>query len=177
MPVYSLDGISPELPPDESWWLAPTAILIGRVRIGVNVGIWFGSVLRGDNELIDVGEGTNVQEHCIFHTDMGSPLTIGRGCTIGHRALLHGCTVGDNCLIGMGATVLNNAVIGNDSLIGAHALIPEGKTIPPRSLVMGTPGKVVRELSENEVARLRASAEGYIRNWKRFRAGLAQVRD
>ncbi len=175
MPVLSLDGVCPDLPPKGEYWIAPSATVIGRVRLGRDVGVWYGAVLRGDNEWIDIGEGTNVQEHCVFHTDMGAPLTIGRGCTIGHRALLHGCTIGDGCLIGIGATVLNNTVVGADSLIGAHAMLPEGKTIPPRSLVMGTPGKVVRELNDAEVAQLRRSAEGYARNWRRFAAGLKPV--
>lgn len=175
MPVLSLDGITPDLPPAGQYWIAPTATVIGRVRLHRDVSIWYGSVLRGDNELIDVGEGTNVQENCVFHTDMGSPLTIGRGCTIGHRALLHGCTVGNHSLIGIGAIVLNDTVIGDDCLIGAHSLLPEGKTIPPRSLVMGAPGKVVRELNDDEVANLRRTAEGYVRNWRRFAEGAKPV--
>jgi carbonic anhydrase/acetyltransferase-like protein (isoleucine patch superfamily) len=175
MPVLSLDGVAPELPAPGDYWIAPTATVIGRVRLGRDVGVWYGAVLRGDNELIDIGEGTNVQEHCVLHTDPGVPLTVGRGCTVGHRALLHGCTLGDNCLIGIGATILNRSVIGPDCLIGAHALIPEGKTIPARSLVIGTPGKPVRELTDAEVEGLRRSAEGYVRNWRRFAAGLRPV--
>jgi carbonic anhydrase/acetyltransferase-like protein (isoleucine patch superfamily) len=172
MPVFSLDGMSPQLPPPGEYWVAPNATIIGKVRLGRDVGIWYGAVLRGDNELIDIGERTNIQEHCVLHTDMGSPLTVGAGCTIGHRAMLHGCTVSDSCLVGIGATILNDTVIGAESLIGAHALVPEGKAIPPRSLVLGAPGKVVRELTEDEVARLYRSADGYVRNWRRYAAGL-----
>jgi carbonic anhydrase/acetyltransferase-like protein (isoleucine patch superfamily) len=124
MPCYALDGVSPGLPEEGAYWLAPSAELIGRVRLLAHASVWFGAVLRGDNEWIEVGEGSNIQDGCILHTDMGSPLTIGARCTIGHRAILHGCVIGDNSLIGMGATVLNNAVIGRNCLIGANALVP-----------------------------------------------------
>ncbi|KAB2874765.1 MAG: gamma carbonic anhydrase family protein [Bauldia sp.] len=172
MPVYALDGVSPDLPADGDYWIAPDAVVIGRVRLGPAVGIWFGSVVRGDNELIDIGAETNVQEHAVFHTDMGFPLTIGRGCTVGHRAILHGCTIGDNCLIGMGATVLNGARIGENSLIGAGALVPEGREIPPGSLVIGMPAKVARELTFDEIGRNRFSAAHYVANWRRCASGL-----
>lgn len=172
MPVHVLDGISPDLPAAGVFWIAPTASVIGRVRIGEGVGIWFGAVLRGDNEWINVGADTNIQEHCVLHTDMGAPLTVGQGCTVGHRAILHGCTVGDNCLIGMGAIVLNGAVVGENSLIGAGALVPERRVIPPNSLVLGAPGKVTRELTPDEIGRNRFSAAHYVANWKRFAAGL-----
>lgn len=175
MPLYSLDGLSPEVPPPGDYWAAPTAEIIGRVSIGRNVGIWYGAVLRGDNEPIVIGEGSNVQEHCVFHTDIDAPLTVGRNCTIGHRALLHGCTVRDNCLIGIGATILNHSVIEENCLIGAHTLIPEGKTIPAGSLVMGSPGKVVRQLSQDEILKITWSAKHYIENWKRFSQGLKPV--
>src|SRR5271167_2210195 len=118
MPVLALDGISPALPPEGEYWIAPNAYLIGKVSLGRNASVWFGSVLRGDNELIEVGDGTNIQENCIFHTDAGVPFKLGRGCTVGHRALLHGCIVGDNCLIGIGATILNNTTVGDNCLIG-----------------------------------------------------------
>src|SRR5262249_5297547 len=146
MTIYALDGILPTLPADGDCWIAPDADVIGKVILGAGVGIWFGATLRGDNEPITVGPETNIQEHCVFHRDMGFPLSVGRGCTIGHRAILHGCTVGDNCLIGMGAIVLNGAQIGNDSLVAAGALVPEGREIPPGSLVIGMPGKVARPL-------------------------------
>lgn len=175
MPIYVLDGVSPELPADGECWIAPDAAVIGRVRLGSAVGIWFGSVLRGDNELIDIAADTNIQEHCVLHTDMGFPLTIGRGCTVGHRAILHGCTVGDNCLIGMGATVMNGARIGDNSLIGAGALVPEGRDIPPNSLVLGMPSKVVRELSGDEIGLNRLSAAHYVANWRRYAAGMARA--
>ncbi len=175
MPVYALDGLAPELPPAGEYWIAPTASVIGKVRLGRDVSVWFGSVLRGDNELITVGDGTNIQENCIFHTDAGVPFNLGRGCTIGHRALLHGCTIGDNSLIGIGATILNNTVVGENCLIGAHTLLPEGKTIPPGSLVMGSPGKVVRALTPEEIQRLKGIAVHYIQNWRRFAKTLSEV--
>ena len=143
MPIYALDGYTPELPPQREWWLAPDATLIGKVRLAPGVGIWFGAVLRGDNEPIIVGRDTNLQEHVIVHTDPSFPSVIGAGCTIGHRAIIHGATLGDNVLVGMGAIVLNGARVGSDSLIGAGALVPEGREIPPGSLVVGVPGKVV----------------------------------
>jgi carbonic anhydrase/acetyltransferase-like protein (isoleucine patch superfamily) len=148
---------------------------MGRVVLGPGVGIWFGATLRGDNEPIVVGEATNIQENCVLHTDMGFPLTIGRDCTIGHKAMLHGCTIGDGTLIGMGATVLNGARIGRGCLIGACALITEGKEIPDGSLVMGSPGRVVRMLDAAAQARLLQSAAGYRANAARFRAGLREV--
>lgn len=168
--IYALDGISPDIDPDA--WVAPGAHVMGRVRLAAGVGIWFGAALRGDNEWIEVGEATNIQENCVLHTDMGYPLVIGANCTIGHKAMLHGCTIGEGSLIGMGATVLNGAKIGKGCLIGACALITEGKEIPDGSLVMGSPGKVVRELDDAARARLLKSAEGYRANAVRFRAGL-----
>ncbi len=174
MPIYSLDVHSPELPAAGAFWVAPDASVIGKIRLGQDVSIWFGAVLRGDNELIDIGAGSNIQEGCALHTDMGFALRVGEGCTIGHRAILHGCTIGDNSLIGMGATVLNGAQIGRNCLIGAHALIPEGKIIPDGSLVMGMPGRVTRALSEAEIDGLRRSAANYVLNGRRFASGLAQ---
>lgn len=173
MPLYSLDGTAPETPPEGQWWLAPDAHVIGRVRLAKDVGIWFGSVLRGDNEWIEIGENSNIQEGCVLHTDMGSPLSVGVGCTIGHRAILHGCTIGDNSLIGMGAIVLNGARIGADSLVGAGALVTEGKEFPERSLIVGQPARAIRTLDGAAVQRLKASAAHYVENGRRFRAGLA----
>lgn len=138
MTLFALDGIAPELHDDT--WIAPDANLIGRIVVEAAASVWFCSTLRGDNEVITVGAGSNIQENCVLHTDMGYPLSIGKGCTIGHKVMLHGCTIGDNSLIGMGATVLNGAKIGNNCLIGAGALITEGKEIPDGSLVMGVPG-------------------------------------
>ena len=140
MPIYSLDGIAPECPGEGQYWLAPDAHVIGRVRLGVDVSVWFGAVLRGDNELIDVGAGTNIQEGALLHTDMGAPLTVGAGCTVGHHAILHGCTIGENCLIGMGATVLNHARLSANCLVGANALVTEGKEFPAQFADRGRAG-------------------------------------
>jgi carbonic anhydrase/acetyltransferase-like protein (isoleucine patch superfamily) len=171
--IYALDGIAPEI--DADAWVAPGAHVMGRVRLAAGVGVWFGAAIRGDNEWIEVGEATNIQENCVLHTDMGYPLTIGANCTIGHKAMLHGCTIGEGSLIGMGATVLNGAKIGKGCLIGACALITEGKEIPDGSLVMGSPGKVVRQLDAAAQERLILSATSYRANAARFRAGLRQV--
>lgn len=175
MTLYSLDGISPDLPDDGDFWVAPDANLIGRIVLLAGSSVWFGSTLRGDNETIQLGAGSNIQESCVLHTDMGFPLTIGANCTIGHKAMLHGCTIGDGSLIGMGATVLNGARIGKGCLIGAGALITEGKDIPDGSLVMGAPGKVVRTLDEAAQAGLLKSAEKYRANMRRFRNGLHAI--
>lgn len=171
--IYELDGIAPDIHPTA--WIAPTAVLVGRVIVRAHANVWFGVVARGDNEPIVIGEGSNVQENCVLHTDMGAPLTIGANCTIGHKAMLHGCTVEDGSLIGMGATVLNHAVIGAGSLVGACALVTECKVIAPGSLVMGAPGKVVRELDMAARLRLIQSAEGYQANARRFAAGMKPV--
>ncbi len=173
--IYALDGTSPEIHPDA--WIAPTAVLIGRVVVGAGASVWFGAVLRGDNEEIRVGAGSNVQENAVLHTDMGYPLTIGANCTIGHKAMLHGCIIGEGTLIGMSATVLNGAKIGPQCLIGAAALVTEGKVIPEGSLVMGSPGKVVRALDEAARARLLRSAQGYRANALRFAKGLVPRAD
>lgn len=173
MTLYALDGISPDVAEDS--WIAPDANLIGKIVIEAGASVWFGSTLRGDNEVIHVGAGSNIQENSVLHTDMGFPLVIGAGCTIGHKAMLHGCTIGENSLIGMGATVLNGAKIGKNCLIGANALITEGKEIPDGSLVMGSPGKVVRQLDEAAIAGLRKSAIGYQNNMRRFRDGLTEL--
>lgn len=171
--IWELDGTTPELAPDS--WVAPDAQLMGKIVLERGSSIWWGAVLRGDNETIRIGAGSNVQDLCVCHTDPGHPLLIGVDCTIGHRAILHGCQIGDGCLIGMGATVMNGAVIGAGSLIGAGALIPEGKQIPPGSLVMGAPGKVVRTLDDRAMESLRQSADRYRQNAARFRAGLRPV--
>lgn len=172
MPVFSLDDVAPELPEEGAYWIAPGASVIGRVKLERNASVWFGAVIRGDNDLITIGENSNIQDGAVLHTDPGLELSIGRNCTIGHKAILHGCTIGDNTLIGMGAVVLNRARIGKNCLIGANALITEGKVIPDNSLVMGQPGKVMGELNEEAIARLSKSAENYVRNWRRFDAGL-----
>ncbi|MEJ2057857.1 MAG: gamma carbonic anhydrase family protein [Desulfofustis sp.] len=174
MAVFSIDGIEPDRTSGFSW-IAPTASVIGNVKIGSEVGIWFGCVIRGDQEAITIGDRTNIQDNCVFHTDPGFPVNVGKGCTIGHKAMIHGCTIGDNSLIGMGAIVLNGAGIGRNCLIGAGALIPEGKQIPDNSLVMGMPGKVIRQLDENAVQGLRNSADHYVQNARRFARGLKEL--
>jgi carbonic anhydrase/acetyltransferase-like protein (isoleucine patch superfamily) len=175
MPIYALDGIFPEFDDRASNWIAPDATLIGRVWLGRNASIWFGVVLRGDNENISIGEDSNVQEHTVMHTDPGFPLAIGKGCTVGHKAMLHGCTIGDNSLIGMGAIVLNGAKIGKNSLVGAGALVTEGKEFPDGSLIVGSPAKAVRALDDNAIAMLRGSAAHYVANGRRFIDGLKPV--
>lgn len=175
MTLYALGTDAPDL--HEDTWVAPDANLIGKVVLEEGASVWFGSTIRADHEEIRVGAGSNVQENCVFHVDDGYPLVIGAGCTIGHKVMLHGCTIGDNSLIGMGATVLNGAKIGKNCLIGAGALITENKVIPDGSLVMGVPGKVVREMDEAGIAGLRASAEHYQSNMRRFRAELRPVGD
>ena len=172
MTVYGLDGVSPELPGTGQCWIAPTASVIGQVRLGEEASVWFGAVLRGDNEPIVVGERSNIQDLVVIHSDPGFPVTIGAGCTIGHRAILHGCTIGDNSLVGMGATILNGATIGRNCLIGAGALIGEGKTIADNCLVVGMPGKVVRTLGDDAVAMLREAADIYVARWKKYRDDL-----
>lgn len=175
MPLYALDGVAPELPASGNYWIAPTAVLIGKVIVREGASIWFGAVLRGDNEAIVVGEGSNIQDNSALHTDMGCPLTLGRNVTVGHNVILHGCTVEDNSLIGMGATVLNRAIIPANSLVGAGALVTEGKTFPERSLIVGTPAKALRSLDDAAVAGLEKSALGYQANGRRYRAGLVRI--
>ncbi len=172
MSVYALDGVSPDLPEEGAFWIAPNATVIGKVKLDRMASVWFGAVIRGDNELITLGENSNVQDGAVLHTDPGLELVIGRNCTIGHKAILHGCTIGENTLIGMGAVILNRAKIGSNCLIGANALITEGKVIPDNSLVMGQPGKIMGELNEEAIARLTKSAEGYVRNWQHYARGL-----
>jgi carbonic anhydrase/acetyltransferase-like protein (isoleucine patch superfamily) len=173
MPLYELDGKRPTVP--DSAWIAPSAELIGDVRLGEEASIWFGAVIRGDNTPILIGGRTNVQEGTVMHSDAGAPLSIGEGVTIGHQAMLHGCTIGDGVLIGMGATVLNGAVIGEGCLVGAGALVTEGKSFPPHTLIVGAPAKAVRVLDDEAVARLKASAAGYVAKAKAYKAGLKRV--
>ncbi|MCF3934513.1 gamma carbonic anhydrase family protein [Acuticoccus sp. M5D2P5] len=175
MPIYELDGKRPTLPRHDSYWVAPGAHVIGDVVLEEDVGIWFGSVLRGDNTTIRIGTGTNIQEHTMIHVDPGYPVSIGAGCTVGHRAIIHGCTIGNNTLIGMGAIILNGAKIGDNCLIGAGALITEGKEIPDNSLVVGAPGKVVRELDEKTREGLMKSASHYVRNFQRYQSKLTEI--
>ncbi|PCH80033.1 MAG: gamma carbonic anhydrase family protein [Hyphomicrobiales bacterium] len=175
MALYQLDDQSPVVPEADKYWVADDAHVIGNIVLNDDVGIWFGSVLRGDNEKISIGARTNIQEHSILHTDMGYPLVIGEGCTIGHRAILHGCTIADNSLIGMGATILNGAQIGRYCIIGANALVPEGMVIPDYSLVVGIPGKIIRELGTEIENMLESSATNYVQNWKRHAKNLKKL--
>jgi carbonic anhydrase/acetyltransferase-like protein (isoleucine patch superfamily) len=174
MTLYALDGHAPDVSAEGSW-VAPTASLIGKIKLEKNASVWFGATLRGDNELITIGEDSNVQDGTVMHTDMGFPLVLGKGVTVGHNAMLHGCEVGDYSLIGIGATILNGAKIGKNCIIGAHALITEGKEIPDGSVVMGSPGKVVKQIAEGVDVMLKASADHYVENAHRFAAGLMQV--
>jgi carbonic anhydrase/acetyltransferase-like protein (isoleucine patch superfamily) len=173
MPLYEIDGRAPQVP--ESSWVAPSADLIGDVRLGEEVGIWFGAVIRADNTPIQLGDRTNIQEGAMLHSDPGSPLTLGTDCTVGHHAILHGCTLGNRVLVGMGATVLNDAVIGDDCLIGAGALVTEGKSFEPGSLIIGAPAKAVRALSPEMIEGLRRSASGYAERQAHFAANLRRI--
>ncbi len=165
MAMYEIDGVRPVLEGDG--WIADNAVVMGRVILKHNASIWYGATVRGDNDPIIIGENTNIQDGSVLHTDIGQPLTIGRDCTIGHLVMLHGCTIGDNSLIGIGSIVLNGARIGKNCLIGANCLITEGKEIPDNSLVMGAPGKVIREIGEGQIQALKMSAVHYVENWKR----------
>ncbi len=171
MPLYELDGHRVAVPDSGRFWVAETAILAGRVVIGEDASVWFGTVARGDNEPIVIGARANVQDGCVLHTDPGVPLTIGPEATIGHRVVLHGCTIGRGSLVGMGAIVLNGARIGDECLVGAGALIPEGKEIPPRSVVVGFPGRVVREVTERDLAVMRGGVLTYIERWQTYARG------
>lgn len=173
MPLYEIDGQRPVLGDDA--WVAPDASLIGDVRLGAGASFWFGSVARGDNTMISIGDRSNVQEHAMLHSDPGAPLSIGADCTIGHHAILHGCTIGDRVLIGMGAIVLNRAHIPDDCVVGAGALVTEGKEFPPGSLIVGSPARAIRQLDDAAKAGLRMSAAHYVERAKRFAAGLTRI--
>lgn len=175
MPIYALDGVGVTTPGDGRCWVAPGSVLLGKVELAEDSSVWFGAVLRGDNELISVGPRSNVQDGCVLHTDPGFPLTIEADCTIGHMVMLHGCTIGRGSLIGIGSIILNGAKIGEECLIGANTLIAEGKEIPPRSMVLGSPGKIVRQLTDEDVLRFGGAAKRYVKNWKRYAAGLRQT--
>ena len=175
MAIYALDGQKPDLPPVGDYYIADTAVVIGRVRLKPGASIWFGSTLRGDNEWIEVGEGSNVQENCTFHTDMGYPLTIGAACTIGHNVILHGCTIGEKSLIGMGAILLNGAKIGRNSLVGAGALVTEGKEFPDNSLIVGSPARAIRTLDEAAVKRFNGASDWYVKRWQQYAKGLERI--
>lgn len=175
MTLYALAGRAPTLPPGDDFWIAPDANVIGDVRIAEGVSIWFGATLRGDNEAIEIGAGSNVQENCVLHTDPGFPLVIGRNCTIGHKAMLHGCIIEDDTLVGMGAIILNGARIGRGSLVGAGALVTEGQKIPDGSLVLGAPARVARPLDARATAQSAAAAAHYRERIGRYRTGLERL--
>jgi carbonic anhydrase/acetyltransferase-like protein (isoleucine patch superfamily) len=175
MALFDLGGTAPQVPAEGRYWIAPNAAVIGRVRLADEASVWFGAVLRGDNEPITIGERSNIQDLAVIHTDPGFPATVGSDCTIGHRAILHGCTIGDNSLVGMGAIVLNGAVVGRNCLIGAGALVTEGKVIPDNSLVLGRPGKVVRELTAEDIARNHANTANYVRRGAAYQSQLKRI--
>ena len=176
MPIYRLADADLEVEDPDAYWVAPSAVVIGRVVLKRNASVWFGAVLRGDNDPIVIGENSNIQDGSILHTDHGAPLTVGANVTVGHHVMLHGCTIGDNALIGIKATVLNHAVITPNTLVGAHALVTERKTFPSGSLVTGAPAQVARALDERQIQIITGSAMHYVENWKRYRRDLAPSR-
>ena len=173
MPVYALGPHTPEIDPES--WIAPNAVVIGQVKLAKNASIWWNCTVRGDTDRLIIGENSNIQDGSVLHTNRGIELRIGNGVTVGHGVMLHGCTIGDGSLIGIGAVVLNHAVIGKNSLVAAHTLVPEGKVFPDRTLILGSPGKMVRELTDEEIARNRASAERYVINWQHYRQTLRLI--
>ncbi len=175
MAIYELDGQAPELPSDGNYFIAETGTLIGKVRLLAAASVWFGAVLRGDNEWIEIGENSNVQDNSTCHTDMGFPLTIGKNCTIGHNVVLHGCTIEDGALVGMGSIVMNGARIGRGSIVGAGSVITEGKQFPEHSLIIGSPARVIRTLDQEQVAAMGSAARFYVGNGARFGKGLKKV--
>jgi carbonic anhydrase/acetyltransferase-like protein (isoleucine patch superfamily) len=175
MAIYELDGQRPDLPADERYWVAESAVVIGTVRLKRDASVWYGASLRGDNEWVEIGERSNIQENCILHTDIGFPLTVGAGCTIGHSVILHGCTIADDSLIGMGAIVLNGVKIGRHCLVGAGAVVTEGKEFPDNSLIVGAPARAVREVNEKILQLIAESADFYVNNWQRYRKGLKKI--
>ena len=173
MAIYQLGEISPEI--DASAYITDTANIIGKVKIDANASIWFESTLRGDNELIHIGENSNIQESCVLHTDPGFPLTVGKGVTVGHQAMLHGCTIGDDSLVGIQAVILNGAKIGKNCLVGAGALVTEGKEFPDNCLIVGSPAKVIRELTPEAIAGLQANANNYVKRGQEFKTKLKRI--
>ena len=174
MPVYSLDGVTPELPPEGDYWIAPNAVVIGKVRLKKNASVWWGAVIRGDNEWITIGSDSNIQDNSILHADPGQPVVIGDGVTVGHRVSIHSALVGDGSLIGMGAILLNRARIGATSLVGAGSLVTEDKSFDDGMMILGQPARGVRSLTQEQQAGLKLSAAGYVANFRRFASGLAQ---
>ena len=173
MPIYSLDGVRPDIA--DNAYVAPSAQIIGNVKMADHSSVWFGVVIRGDNDLIEIGARTNIQDNSVLHTDPGIPLIIGDGVIVGHRVMLHGCKIGENTLIGIGATILNGAVIGKNCIIGAHSLITEGKVIPDGSMVVGSPGRIIKSLTEQHFQMLRINSEVYVANAKRFNQNLIEI--
>ena len=175
MPIYQIDGQAPEFPAEGDYWVAETATLIGRVRLQRDASVWFGAVLRGDNEWIELGERSQIQDNATLHTDPGFPLTIGSNCVIGHNVVLHGCTVGDESLIGMGAIMLIGAKVGRNCLVGAGAVVTEGKTFPDNSLIVGAPARVIRTLDRKASELIRGGADVYVRRFKQYATGLKRI--
>ena len=175
MPIYEIDGQAPEFPGEGQYYVADSAVLIGRVRLKAEASVWFGAVLRGDNEWIELGQRSQIQDNATLHTDPGFPIVIGADCVIGHNVILHGCTIADNSLIGMGAILLNGAKIGKNSLVGAGALVTEGKEFPDGSLIVGAPARVIRPLDEKGVAMIAQAADIYVRRWQRYAKGLKRI--
>ena len=175
MAIYELDGQAPELPADGDYFIAETATVIGKVRLRKGATVWFGAVLRGDNEWIEIGEGSNIQDNSTCHTDLGFPLTIGKNCTVGHNVILHGCTLEDGALVGMGSIVMNGARIRRGSIVGAGAVVTEGKEFPEHSLIIGAPARVIRTLEPAEVERMGGPARFYVANGPRFKKGLKRI--
>jgi carbonic anhydrase/acetyltransferase-like protein (isoleucine patch superfamily) len=175
MAIYELAGARPEFPTDGQYWIADTAVVIGRVRLKSEASVWWNAVLRGDNEWIELGERSQIQDNSTLHTDPGFPLTIGRGCVIGHSVVLHGCTIGDGSLIGMGAILMNGTRIGTNCVVGAGAVVTEGKSFPDNSLVVGAPARVIRTLDEEAAAMIAAGADIYVRRWKQYAGALKRV--
>jgi len=173
--IYELDGQKPDLPEEGHYWIAPSASVIGRVRLNIDCSVWFGAVLRGDNEWIELGERSQIQDNCTLHTDLGFPLSIGPDCVIGHNVVLHGCSIGEKALVGMGAIVLNGARIGAGSLVGAGALVTEGKSFPENSLIVGTPARAIRTLDASAAIGIAAGSQFYVENFKRYSAGLKPI--
>ena len=169
---YALDGVRVETEGD-AFWVAPSAVVIGKVKLERNASVWWNAVVRGDNELITIGENSNIQDGCVLHTDPGFPLNIGRDVTVDHLVMLHGCTIGDGSLIGIGSVILNGVKIGSNCLIGAKAMIPEGREIPDNSMVLGAPAKVVKTLNDDQIEKMQCGAAKYVGNWQRYKAGLA----
>lgn len=172
--MFALGDVAPETP-GEDYWIAPSAVVLGNVRLLRNASVWFGAIIRGDNDLITIGENSNVQDNSVLHTDPGAPLTIGPNVTVGHLVMLHGCTIGEGTLVGIGSVILNRARIGKNCLIGANSFIGEGKEIPDNSMVLGAPGRVIRQVDSGMAAILSGSAAHYVDNWRRYRRDLRQL--